>query len=117
MPRNAVLSAKLLYAARSRTPFASNEGLKSSSGLHFYPTSYGVIQNQRRKIRRILSSEYEYKDVYFSHSACDLVLAHVATSFVTFSISLIVQAVSVSRAVFMSLVPLPGDPRLCWRET
>ena len=37
------------------------------SGLHFYPTSCGVIWNQRRKIRRILPSKYENKDIYFSH--------------------------------------------------
>ena len=30
----------------------------NSSGLHFYPTSCGVIRNQRRKIRQIPSSKY-----------------------------------------------------------
>ena len=34
----------------------------NSSGLHFYPTSCGVIRNQRRKIRRILSVKYENND-------------------------------------------------------
>ena len=34
----------------------------NTAGLHFYPTSCGVIRNQRRKIRRIPSSKYEKND-------------------------------------------------------
>ena len=56
-------------AANCCTNFNCSLGLGHGKGLglHFYHTSCGVIQNQRRKIRRILSSKHGNKHFYFPH--------------------------------------------------